>query len=212
MITLSKTVLKVIAFTDPDEEVLSDAVEVLKAGYLVVAPTETRYALLASANESSSVDKLYSIKGRPKHMPSAIFVKDTNEMTQYGTLNETARKLADTYLPGKLTLVVPSTVDLPAPIVSNKKIGFRVSSAPFIQKLRELVDFPITATSANISGQEDAEDANQIARQFGSKIQLYVEAGKLTGPVSTVVDCSSDSWEILREGAITKEEIEKTLV
>lgn len=196
-----------IEYSTPDQEIVGRAASILGEGGLIVAPTETRYGLLARADSSEAVTRLYSIKGRPITLPTAIFVSDIDGISNYGPLNAAARRLAEKFLPGPLTLVIGATADLGEPLVVDKKIGIRLSSAPFIRSLLEKIDFPVTATSANLSGDRELETVDEIARAFGGKIDLYVDVGVLDNPVSTVVDASKDSPIVLRTGAIAESEI-----
>ncbi|UCE23300.1 MAG: threonylcarbamoyl-AMP synthase [Candidatus Zixiibacteriota bacterium] len=196
-----------IEYSAPDQSTVDQAAAILDRGGLIVAPTETRYGLLARADDREAVSRLYGIKGRPMTMPTAIFVKDVNGISRYGRLNAAARRLAEKFLPGPLTLVLEATASLGEPLVVDRKIGIRLSSAPFIQSLVETVKFPVTATSANISGDQELETIEEIARAFGGKIDLYVDVGVLDNPVSTVVDASEDNPVILRSGAIAESEI-----
>jgi L-threonylcarbamoyladenylate synthase len=87
-------------------------------------------------------------------------------------------------------------------VVVNERIGLRWSTSPVIAKLLETTSFPVTATSANLSGGSDLDSVGQIAAALGESIDLYLDAGELKGLTSTVVDCSGGSINILREGAI----------
>ncbi len=196
-----------IEYSAPDQSLVDRAAAILDEGGLIVAPTETRYGLLARADVPESVARLYSIKGRPLTLPTAIFVKDIDGIPRYGRLNAAARRLAEKFLPGPMTLVIEASANLGEPMVVDGKIGIRVSSAPFIRRLLETVKFPVTATSANISGDQELETVEEIARAFGGKIDLYVDAGVLDNPVSTVVDATEDNPVVLRKGAITESEI-----
>lgn len=196
-----------IDYSSPDDKVVKKAASLLAEGSLIVAPTETRYGLLARADQPAVLTRLYSAKGRPANLPTAIFAANLKDIEQYAHLNDAARRLSEKFLPGPLTLVLKARKQLGEPVVVEGKIGVRWSSAPFIQKLVAAVTFPITATSANLSGDKDLETIEEIARAFGGKIDMYVDVGVLDNPVSTVVDVSSDSPLVLRQGAVAESEI-----
>ena len=196
-----------IDINNPDTEIVNNAVHFLEQGKLVAAPTETRYGLLANASDIDALNNLYQTKGRPAFLPTAIFVKSIDAISDYGEMNETARKLAEHFLPGPLTLVLQSKSDLPTPVIHDNKIGIRFSSSPFIQALLNAVDFPITATSANLSGSADCAEVNEIEKIFDNKVSLYIDGGNLDGETSTVIDLSGGEPQFLREGVITKDEI-----
>ncbi|UCG62837.1 MAG: threonylcarbamoyl-AMP synthase [Candidatus Zixiibacteriota bacterium] len=199
--------IEAIDYSSPDKKVVGRAATILGEGGLVVAPTETRYGLLARADQATVVSRLYSVKGRPASLPTAIFVKSITDAARYGTVNAAARRLAEKYLPGPLTLVLRASAVLDEPLVVEGKIGIRMSAAPFITQLLRQVTFPVTATSANPSGGEELDTIDEIARAFGGKIELYIDVGVLDNPVSTVVDVSSDNAAIIRQGAIPDQEL-----
>lgn len=199
---------------DPDrpaEAILEKAAVILRRGGLVVAPTETRYGLLARADRQPLLEQLYRVKKRDLNQATAILVRGREELAKLGVLNRSARLLLNTFLPGPLTLVLSSRQDWPPPRVVEGKIGLRWSSSPVIEGLLKRLDFPLTATSANISGRPDPAGVEEIESQFGTLVELYLDAGRLTGPVSTVVDCSEETVQILRDGAVVRKDIEDVL-
>ncbi|MCK4573226.1 MAG: threonylcarbamoyl-AMP synthase [candidate division Zixibacteria bacterium] len=191
----------------PDKAIIAQATAVLEAGGLVVAPTETRYGLLARADSGESLGKLYDLKGRPVNLPTALFVKSIEDLAQFGRMSPIARRLAERFLPGPMTLVLNAVRDLGAPLVVNDKIGLRVSPAPVINMLIEKADFAVTATSANPSGGGEFQTVAEIADAFGERVELYLDGGRLSGPVSTVIDVTGESPVVLREGAVDRAEI-----
>lgn len=198
-------------FKAPDQAILNEAISALTSGRLVVAPTETVYALLARADLDDAVQLLFRAKGRPAHLPTAIFVGSIDDLFTYGLSNNIASVLAHGFLPGPLTLVLQALEKAPPQVVANSRIGLRLSSSPVIKALVDQCDFPITATSANISGSDAGRTISIIAADMGSLVSVYVDAGALGGASSTVVDCSEDSVHILRAGAITAEAIDRAL-
>ncbi len=195
----------------PEPEVLKETLQILTDNGIVMAPTETKYGLLARIDSPGLVQKVYDIKKRPLSIPTAIFVNSIEEIKNIGELNSIAQTIAESFLPGPMTLVVKARVDYPAPIVLNGKIGLRFSSSEIITQLLAQADFNLTATSANISGENEPENIEEAIKQFGDNINLYLDAGQLNGPSSTVVDCSGETYKILREGAISNEDIKKSL-
>lgn len=191
----------------PDHETLDRAAEVIRAGGLVVAPTETRYGLLGQATDPTAVRRLCAAKGRAFHHPVAAFVASIEELDRYAEVGEAARTLAARFLPGPLTLVLRTAVNWPEPIVVAGKTGFRISPSPTIAGLLERVGRPLTATSANLSGQPEEITVAAIEMQLGESVALYLEAGPLSGKVSTVLDCTGRHPKILREGAISRQSL-----
>lgn len=199
-----------------DSEALEQARVALEAGQLVVAPTETSYGLLCRADNESALERLYLAKQRPAELVSAVFLSSVSEVKQWAKVPEIAGKLRDHFLPGPMTLVLPASSKamsvLSETVINNQEIGIRVSSSEFISRLSALIPFPLTATSANISGTAAPTSAPEIRDQLGNDISLYVENGELSGAVSTVVRCFVEHSpekcvEVLREGVISCAEI-----
>lgn len=195
----------------PEPDILKETLQILTDNGIVMAPTETKYGLLTRIDFPGLVKKVYDIKNRPLSIPTAIFIRSFDEINKFGMVNAAAQKIAETFLPGPMTLVVEARTDYPAPIVINGKIGLRFSSSKIITQLLAQSDFNLTATSANISGKNEPENIEEARKQFGDSINLYLDAGPLNGPSSTVVDCSGETYKILREGAISNEDIKKSL-
>jgi len=196
---------------NPLPEALDDAAALLAAGLLVVAPTETRYGLLARADSAAALAKLFEVKGRVPLRPTAIFVPSHAALARYGQVTVACGVLAAKFLPGPLTLVLQAQVKGEPPVVVDGKIGLRFSSSAVIARLLERVDFPVTATSANISGSPDLDSAGEINAVFGDQVSLYLDAGELPNATSTVVDCSGPEAAILRQGAVSAEAIRDEL-
>ncbi|HVP06462.1 MAG TPA: L-threonylcarbamoyladenylate synthase [Candidatus Acidoferrum sp.] len=193
----------------PSDILINQAAKVLESGGLIVIPTETRYGLVTNAENEVALNRLFGVKGRRTDMPTALFVRDVVAMGRLGEMNKTARALASAFMPGPLTLVVKSRVNWEPPRVVGGKIGFRLSSCPTVFRIVEKVSCPLTATSANRSGGKELETVDQIVKELGSEVDLYLDAGVLKGVVSTVVDCSAGQPVILRPGAIEAEAIAK---
>ncbi len=203
--------IRPISAEDPSAQTLIKAAEFLAAGKLVVVPTETRYGLLARADSRSALESLFSAKGRPAAMPTAVFARDIAEIGQFGILSPLAATLASAFLPGPLTLVLAARGNWEHQVVVEGRIGVRWSSSLIIAKLLQYIDFPITATSANKSGMPDVASVFEASEQFGGLVELYLDVGELKSVTSTVVDCSGESIRILRPGAISEERIAEAI-
>jgi L-threonylcarbamoyladenylate synthase len=204
---MMKCRVETINYHYPEPQTVTQAVEVLNNGGLVVAPTETRYGLLGRADRDEVVEKVYRVKKRSPDLPTAIFVANVEMIMHYARFNPMGQFLAKLFLPGPLTLVLPALEEWRSLAVRNSKIGIRISAAPIIQMIGEQVPFPITATSANISGVPELSVINETSNILGTDINLYLDGGPLEGDVSTVVDCTTDPPKVLRKGAIAEREI-----
>ncbi len=203
-----RAVTRKIDYDQPDIGVIEEAAACLAGGGIIAAPTDTRYGLLVRADRNEELIRLYEVKGRDISLPTALFVRDLVAAAECGELNRQAEKLAEAFLPGPLTLVLKSVRDWGSPRVSGGKIGLRLSPAPVIRKIMENVPFPLSATSANISGEPDPAMIEDVRRSFGDKIDMYLDAGRVENPVSTVVDCSGSTIRIVRQGAVPANEID----
>ncbi len=203
------TNLNIIAvdFDGPDSNAIEQAIEILKGGGLVVAPTETRYGLLGRSDKAEVVEKVYQVKRRPLAQPTAIFVASVEMIMHYAELNPVAQFLAKLFLPGPLTLILNVLPEWNSPVARNGKIGIRISPAPVIEEIVERVGFPFTATSANLSGSPERSSIDEIVEALGDNVDLYLDSGVLAGELSTVVDCTGKPPRILRKGAIDEREI-----
>ncbi len=187
------------------------AAEILSAGGLVVSPTETRYGILARADRREVLEKLYRAKARDINKPTSLLVGQPGDIGRMGRINDPAKLLIGAFMPGPLTLVLAALKEWFPPAVVDGKIGIRCSSLPFVRGLVAALDMPLTATSANRAGGAECGSIDEIEKDFGDEIDLYIDAGTLTGRTSTVADCSGDEVVILREGAISRSSIEAAL-
>ena len=190
------------------EQVLYHTVDILKNGGIVVYPTETFYGLGVKFDMEDSLKKLYDIKQRPeeKAMPLIIGNKGLL-MVVAASINDTALSLIDRFWPGPLTLIFLAKENLSEYITAGTHmIAVRIPGESFALHLAKTASFPITATSANLSGTSPAQDAETVIRYFGDKIDLIIDGGHTSGGLpSTIVDVTGDKIKILREGVIKKE-------
>jgi L-threonylcarbamoyladenylate synthase len=186
---------------------LERAVKALTRGELVVVPTETRYGLLVRADDAVALEKLFKLKGRSNRTPVAVFLDKVTTLGKYAVMTAGSDALAARFLPGPLTLVLKAAPDNDWPAVNDGWIGLRVSSSQVVQSLVESTQFPVSATSANKSGSPDAETIDEVVDAFGDEVAIYLDAGPLTGAVSTVVRCDGEQIDILREGALSRSEV-----
>ncbi len=191
----------------PEEKIIREAVEVLKNDGSVVYPTDTLYGIGANALSKRAILKVYEIKGREFRKPLSISFHSLSEAKKYVEFNSLALKLAKKFLPGPLTIILPMKYNFPKELTGgSENVGVRIPDNKVALRLIETFGYPITATSANISGQEDPTTAEEVMSQIGMKTNLILDAGKcnLNKP-STVVSIVDDQISVLREGAITKE-------
>ena len=198
----------------PIEKKIEEAAKIIKAGGLVIYPTETVYGLAADVSNRIAVLKVFAAKRRPLDNPLSVAVKDLNQADTLAYINRYARKLAKAFLPGPLTIILKKKALLPKELTAGTdKIGIRIPSHPIALKLIELAG-PITATSANISGEPAPKTTYDAKKQLGERVNFILDGGECKiGEPSTVVDVSVDEeYEILRTGSISRHEIKEALM
>ena len=191
---------------------LDEAVRILKSGGLVAFTTETVYGLGADARRSDAVQKIYKAKGRPPTNPLIVHVAGVAMAKLYASeWPDTARRLAQRFWPGPLTLVLPRYRTI-APDVSAglNTVGLRMPDHPLALKLLQQFDGPIAAPSANRSNHISPTTAQHVRDEFGDAIDFILDGGPCTvGIESTVLDLTLPRPKILRPGGITRARIEK---
>jgi L-threonylcarbamoyladenylate synthase len=191
---------------------LQHALDVLKHGGIVAFPTDTVYGLATLPTLVESIESLYIIKDRNREKAIAILMSSYAELS--GVTSSTsplAMRLAETFWPGPLTLILPRHPALPDLLASNHTIGVRVPNHPVALGLLKLTG-PLAVTSANLSGQENACTAAEVLRQLKGRFHLLIDGGETPGGVpSTVVDCTGSKPIVLREGPISEHEINQVI-
>ena len=180
---------------------------------LVLFPTDTIYGLGVDATDPEAVTHLRELKGREDKKPISIMVSDMEMMEVYAVVTPLAKRLAEKFLPGKLTLVLEAR-NLPDELTSGTKtIGIRMPKHLLCMQLVNQLGKPVTATSANVSGKETEKTPEKILAQFGEKadwITKVFDLGELPESApSTVVDARGKVPIVIREGAIPREDIEE---
>lgn len=203
---------------DPLLTIIPQAAQALRSGKLVILPTETVYGLGADAENAQSVAAIYRVKGRPSNNPLIVHIKDIDSAARYGHINQTAKRLADIFWPGPLTIVVKRSSNCPlAETLSagGTTIALRSPNHPVAQALLEEFGKGIAAPSANRSGRVSPTTAAHAESEFSPRpreIAMILDGGPCrVGIESTVVDCTQETPVILRPGSITKEMIEAAL-
>lgn len=192
---------------------LDEAASALKRGEAVVFPTETVYGLGVSVEAAAGPDVLYELKERDRGKPISWLVGSCDDLDRYGArVPDLARSLARAFWPGPLTLVVEASDAVPEAYRSAAgSIGLRMPDNRTALALIEAVGCPLATTSANMSGKAapgafDALDLHLAAR-VGTVVPDDADDGK-SGVASTVVDCTGACPRILREGAVTRQDID----
>lgn len=190
------------------EDDIEEAQKELKKGGIVVFPTETAYGIAADALNEEAVEKVYEAKNRPREKKLTVIVDSLEAAEEYAELSENEKKVVEEFMPGPLTLIVNKKESVPDNL--NEKFVFRISSGEVADKMSEYG--PITATSANISGESTSYSVDDISDSLLEKADYVIDVGELKeSPTSTIVELEDGEVVIHRKGPIKKEEIEKVL-
>lgn len=181
-----------------------------------VYPTDTCYGIGCSALDEAALKRVYEAKGRDFAKPVNIMVDSLEMLKRFGELSPTARKLAEAFLPGGFTLLLPRKETLPLFVNPGQKlIGLRIPDHAFCMALVKAIGNPVVTTSANVAGRPETYSIPDILETFGGQnenIDLVFDGEVLAkNPPSTIVKVIGDSWEIVRQGRIGPEDIEKAL-
>ncbi len=206
-------------FSIGDQNTADEVVGILQRGGVALIPTDTAYALCVDATNAQAVEKVFEIKDREVNKKLPVFFDSIDSMAQEIVFSKEVETLAKSFWPGALTIVAPITgtdVSKWSPdVVDNYAIGIRIPDSEFIRYIVRKLGRPITSTSANKSGGETCYGVNEVKESLGENfglIDAVVDGGELPRrPTSTVVKIIGEDVEILREGAISREEINRVL-
>ena len=180
----------------------------LKNGGAVVLPTETVYGLFAKALDEKAVDHVYQLKGRPRDKALNLNVASLDDILNFSNNQPTyLQQLVENFLPGPLTIILEANDKVPYWVNSGlRTVGFRMPShSVTLELIREFG--PLIGPSANLSGQASGISFKEIVKDFGQKVLGIEDDAFLTGQDSTILDLSGDKVKILRQGAITRQDI-----
>ncbi|MFH7859629.1 MAG: L-threonylcarbamoyladenylate synthase [Candidatus Aenigmatarchaeota archaeon] len=190
-----------------NKDILEEIKNILENNGLIVYPTDTLYALGANALSKEAIKKVFKVKGRDYNKPISIALKNLEEAKKYFAFNEIAEKIAKKFLPGPLTIILPSYV-LPKELSPTQKFSFRIPENEIALKILNSINFPLTATSANVSGGENPTNIEIAIKQIGKYIDLILDSGECKyGKPSTVIDLSNGKIVLVREGIIPIEQL-----
>lgn len=183
-----------------DLAVIARAAEVVRKGGVIIFPTETVYGLGGDGSRPEVVRRIYAIKGRSEEKPLVRLAADWNDLEDVAWRPE-ARKLAEAFWPGPLTLVLP--------LRSGRAQGFRFPDHGLTRAIVRAGRVSFVATSANRSGAPPAADGEEAETIFGGEVDLILAGGQAGGAASTVLDLAASPARLLREGPVARKDLEK---
>lgn len=184
----------------PNLDVINETIEVLFSGGIILYPTDTVYGLGANIFNEKAVEKIYHIKNRDYFKPVSVCVSSIEEIQLIADVPAKYNDLLLDKLPGPFTFIFNKSESIPDYFAKNHKIGVRIPENTISRKLTQ--NFPITSTSANLSGKETLNTPKEILNQLNKEVDFVIDVGPLNqSSPSTVIDLTSRKPFILRQGS-----------
>jgi L-threonylcarbamoyladenylate synthase len=187
-------------------------IAILKQGGLVAFPTDTVYGLGACFSNLSAVERVYRVKQRLRKMGLPLLLAEEAQISEVAEyVPPVAWLLIGRFLPGALTIILPKSDSVPDIVTGGgKTVAIRIPAHLVPIALIKGIRSPIVGTSANVSGRPSSLTADEVCSQFGDEIDLVIDGGRCPGGrESTIIDITGETPRVLREGAISRQELEK---
>lgn len=197
-----------------DDAAIERAVELLRQGKLVAFPTETVYGLGADASNAEAVRGIFSAKGRPADHPLIVHIGNPGQLSAWAaSIPESARRLAERFWPGPLTLILKKRPEVPDEVTGGQDtVGLRIPNNPVALRLLQAFGGGIAAPSANRFKRISPTQAHHVAEELDGRVDLILDGGPChIGVESTIVDLSGNKPRLLRPGSISQADIEQVL-
>ena len=190
-----------------DNEKIKVCAEILCSGGLVAFPTETVYGLGAIATDADAAKKIYAAKGRPSDNPLIIHIAEPKDAERYAYTCPLYYKLADAFMPGPLTVILPKKSIIPNEVTGGlDTVAIRCPAHPIANAIINASSVAIAAPSANLSGSPSPTEGTHVINDLNGRIEAIVDGGSAEiGLESTIVKIDGDSLTLLRPGAITRD-------
>jgi len=197
----------------PQRDAIEEAATWIARGGVVAIPTDTLYGLAVDPFSADAVARLFVVKGRADDRPLPLVAADLAQVLALGPLTAVGRRLAERYWPGPLTLLVAAPRALARAVhAGTGKVGVRVPRDDVARAICAAARTPLTATSANVSGEPATADPGEVERALGARIDVLIDTGEAPGGApSTIVDATVDPPALVRAGAISWDEIQRWL-
>ncbi|BBF77687.1 L-threonylcarbamoyladenylate synthase [Acinetobacter ursingii] len=189
---------------NPQARLITQAVERIRAGEVVVYPTDAAYAIGCQIGNKSAMERIAQIRGLgPKHQ-YAIMCCDLSDIATYAKVDNAMYRLLKNNTPAITTFILPATSEVPKRLMHPKKktIGLRIPTNPICQALLQELGEPILTSTLILPGQEDPlDDPYDIENQLSKRIDVFIDGGFGTLTTTSIVDLSGDHPEVVRQGA-----------
>ncbi len=186
---------------NPQERLISRAVEVLERGGLIAYPTDTTYGIGCNIFNSRGVKNIYQIKKRDARKPFSFICADLSDVANYAQVSNFAFKIMKRHLPGPYTFVLDATRVVPNSMITRQKtVGIRIHDDEIALSIVRQLGHPLVTTSANLTGESPLHDPAEIEAIMGHMLDIVVDGGIRFGDPSTIISLIDDRIEVLREG------------
>jgi L-threonylcarbamoyladenylate synthase len=197
--------------TSPLNGELDSLAAIIERGGVIAIPTDTVYGLACHPDRPDAAERIFTIKRRPPEMELSLLAASQRDAARFGQLDGPARRLADHFWPGPLSIIVPASAPRhPAIPRHGDTISLRVPASPALRKLLEKTG-PLATTSANPHGQAPASTAQEVHAILGKQIDAILDGGPASGRPSTIIDCSVTPARVLRTGPLGDAELQPYL-
>ena len=185
----------------PETKKVEQVIEILKAGGIMVYPTDTIYGLGCDIFNKKAIEKIYQLKGRERKKPLSIICADIKEVAKYAIIQDYAYRLMKKYLPGPYTFILKAKSEMPKTFLSkNRTVGIRIPDSQVCLAIAQKLGNPIITTSLNISGAEVMTEPGELSKEMQNKIDIIIDSGSLSKEASSIIDLSGDRPIVLRDG------------
>jgi len=214
----ARTIVQVSRFTSmpvvltPNADAIRRAAQLIRDGLVVAYPTDTLYGLAVDPRNSNAVRRLFELKGRPESSALTLIAADVEQADAAGAFASVAARLAATWWPGPLTIVVPARPILAREtLAGGTTVGIRVPNDDVARGLARAFGYCITATSANRSGEPAAVTGDEVVSML-PRVDAVIDAGRVRGGApSTIVAIENEGPRLLRDGAVAWDRVIKSL-
>lgn len=198
---------------DPQEDVLERAAASVRRGEVVAIPTDALYTLVADPFNLGAVTGVFRAKGREMHRSLPLLVGDVIMAEELASqLSNRFFILARHFWPGPLTIIVPASAKVPLKVTGNTgRLALRRPRCKIADQLIAILNHPLIATSANISGHPTCRSGIDVFGMMDGRVNLVLDGGMCTGEGATTVDITEPSWKLIKAGAIGEKEIAECL-
>ncbi|MCD7963173.1 MAG: threonylcarbamoyl-AMP synthase [Rikenellaceae bacterium] len=187
---------------NPDLKAVRNVVDILENDGVIIYPTDTVYALGCSLKSPKAIEKIKSIKGK-KQTDMSIICPDISSISKYAKFDTPTFKLLKQNFPGPFTFILKATNKIPDKFLEKRKnIGIRMPENEIVLSIVQTLDYPLVTTSVKDDDQiiEYTTDPELIEEKYSSSVDIIVDGGYGNNEPSTIVDCTGDEPEIIRQG------------